>query len=315
MIHIYKQMKELVSRSKTAVVVSHIDPDGDTLGSMVAMGEILEKMGLDVLMFSPDGIPSVYKFIPGIEKVVNHPPKKEFDLMVSVDASGLDRLGNAKINAKKVINIDHHPDNTNFGDINCVELLSAVGEVIYKIAVNFGVPITQEIAIALYVSIITDTGNFRYSNTLPSTFEIAKELVLAGANPYHISNQVYETKSVESLHILAATLNNLHYSEDKKIVWASVSRETAHQYSAKSEDFVGVIDHIRSIKECEVAVLFREEKNGQVKVNFRSKGQVNVSKIANELGGGGHVPAAGCTLNIPLDEAQTKVIDLVKKEL
>ncbi len=305
----------MILQAKTAVVVAHIDPDGDTLGSMLAMAFILEKMGLAVIMYSADGVPNTYKFMKGIDKVISNPPKKELDLMVTVDASGLDRIGRKKINAKKVINIDHHPDNSNFGDLNYVEFLSAVGELVYKIAKEFGIEITQDMAEALYVSIITDTGNFRYSNTLPSTFAAAKELTEHGANPYQIANKIYDTKNVESLKLLACTLNNMQMSPDKKIVWSSITKDMIHSIKAKPEDFIGIIDELRTVREAEVAILFREEKNGSIKINFRSKGKANVSKIANELGGGGHVQAAGCTLDMPLADAQKKVIDLISREI
>ncbi|MBI5701273.1 bifunctional oligoribonuclease/PAP phosphatase NrnA [Candidatus Saganbacteria bacterium] len=310
----YSKFLQLIKQSETVIVAVHKDPDGDTLGSLIAMGLILETFGLKVTLFSNDGVPNTYKFLPGSDKVISHPPKKEFDIMVAVDASSPSRIGTDKILAKTVVNIDHHPDNSNFGALNYVELLSSVGELIYKIAKEFQIPITQEIAIALYVSIITDTGNFRYSNTLPSTFEVAHDLTLHGASPFTIATLVYDTKSVESLKILAATLENLEYTPDKKVAWASITKSLINEIQARSEDFVGIIDHIRAIKECEVALLFREDKNGMIKVNFRSKGNVNVSKVANILGGGGHVQAAGCEIDLPLNEAIKKVVDLVLKE-
>jgi len=311
---VYQKLKDAILQSKTAIVVAHVDPDGDTLGSMLAMALILENMGLSVSMFSADGVPNSFKFMQGLEKVITHSPKKEFDLMVTVDASGLDRIGNKKINAKKIINIDHHPDNNNFGDLNYVELLSSVGELIYAIAKEFEIEISPLMAEALYISIITDTGNFRYSNTLPSTFAVAKELTEKGANPYSIANHVYDTKNISSLKLLACTLNNMQYTSDKRIVWGSITKDMIHSTQAKSEDFIGIIDQLRSVKEAEVALLFREEKSGTIKVNFRSKGKINVSKIANQLGGGGHVQAAGCTIDASLEEAKKMVIDLIIKE-
>lgn len=311
----YSKIKELINQSKSAIVVSHIDPDGDALGSMIAMALILEQMGLEVIMFSNDGVPNTYKFLQGSDKIITHPPKKEYDIMVSVDASNLDSIGEKRINAKKIINIDHHPDNSNFGDVNCVELLSSVGELVFKIAKEFGIKINQQMAEAMYVSIITDTGNFRYSNTLPSTFEVAKELAELGANPYYLATKVYDSKNIESLKILALTLSKMQYTPDRKIVWASVTKDMIRDTQAKSEDLIGIIDHLRTVKEAEVALMFREDKSGMIKVNFRSKGKVNVSKVANELGGGGHVHAAGCSLDLPIGEAQQKVVELLKKEL
>lgn len=311
----YQEFKDLILRSKTAVVAAHIDPDGDTLGSMLAMGIILRGMGLDVVMYSSGGVPNTYKFLSDFENIVNHAPKKEFDILVTVDASRLERIGDAKINAKTIVNIDHHPDNSNFGNINYVELLSSVGELIFKIAKEFGAEITPEMACDLYVAIITDTGSFRYSNTFPSTFLIAKELAEKGANPYQIASLVNDAKSIESLKICAEVVYNMQYTPDKKIIWSIISKDIIQRSHAKSEDFIGIIDHLRSIKECEIAIILREEKSGMIKINLRSKGKANVSRIANEMGGGGHVQAAGCEVNMTLPEAQDKVIALAKKEL
>ncbi len=311
----YQKLKDLILNSKTAIIVAHVDPDGDTLGSMIAMSHILIKMGIEVIMYAYDGVPNTYKFMKGSDRIVSNPPNKEMDMMITVDASGLDRIGNKKINAKRIVNIDHHPDNNNFGEINYVELLSSVGELIFKIAKEFQIPIDPEMAEALYIAIITDTGNFRYSNTLPSTFAVAKELTELGAVPYTIANHIYDSKSIESLRLLACTLDNIQLSNDRKIVWASITKDMIYKIQAKSEDFIGIIDHLRTVRDAEVSILFREEKNGFVKVNFRSRGKVNVSKIANELGGGGHVLASGCTVDMPLAEAQKKVLELVNKEL
>jgi len=308
-------MKKLISEAKTSVIVCHVDPDGDTLGSMLAMRIILSNMGVNVLMYSPDGVPPSYLFMPGSEKIMTHAPKKEFDLMVTVDASGIDRIGKSKIMARKILNIDHHPDNTNFGDVNCVEQLSSTAEIVYKIAKEFSVKMTPQLAIPLYVGIMTDTGSFRFQNTKPTTFLVAKELVKKGANPSYIADNIYNTKTIEAVKVCNAAFSLMKHTEDRKIVWTYITREMIVDSGAKAEDLTGIIDHLRSIKGIEVALLFREDKNGRIKVNFRSKGKINVSEIAHECGGGGHVLAAGCELDMSIEEAQEKVLELVKKEL
>lgn len=312
---VFNQVKEVILQSKTAIVACHKDPDGDALGSMLAMYFILSKVGLEVFMYCCDDIPVVYKFLPGIEKVIKHPPKREFDVLITVDSSALERIGDKKIKAKKIINIDHHPDNKNFGDINCVELKGSVAEIIFYLAKVFDVEITYEMALALYVSIVTDTGNFRYSSTCSDTFKIAKELIEKGVVPSYVSNQIYDTKTIEGIKILAATLSNICYTEDKKILWSLITRDMIKSCQARSDDIIGIIDCLRAVKNPEVVVLFREDKSGIVKVNLRSKGKINVSKIANEFGGGGHFQAAGCELDIPINEACDKVISLILKEI
>ncbi len=308
------QIKDLILASKKIIIASHVDPDGDSLGSMIALCLILKKLGLDAVMYSIDGVPNSYKFLPYASEIVSEVPREEFDLLITVDSSDISRIGKKKIKAKKIINIDHHPDNTNFGDINYVKMISSVAEQIYHLIENFKVVIDREIATALYISIITDTGNFRYSNTLPSTFEIAKELVLAGASPSDSAVAVYENKRMEALKILAYALMNAESVKQGKVVYSVITHQMMMDTKARGEDLVGIIDHIRSVKTAEVAILFREEERDRFKINFRSKGKVNVSNIARALGGGGHVQASGCQVEGDLEEVKNKVLDLVLRE-
>lgn len=309
-----EDIKNAVLASKTAILAAHVDPDGDTLGSMIAMALLLEKLGLKCTLYSPDGVPHTYRFLPQADRVVDRVPKVEFDLLITVDASDISRVGRQKIKAKKIINIDHHPDNTNFGDINYVELLSAVAEQVYKLALDFGVGIDQDIATALYISIITDTGNFRYSNTLPSTFEVAKQLVERGANPTQCANLVYDNRSLAGLKVLAAALENVETVKKGKVVYSVVTHQMVMDTKAHGEDLVGIIDHLRTLESAEVAIMFREERRGLFKINLRSKGAVNVSRVAKALGGGGHVQASGCEVEGDIEEIKKKVLDLVLKE-
>jgi len=311
---VIEDIKDLVSSSKTAILAAHVDPDGDTLGSMIALALILRKLGLKCTLYSADGIPKSYRFLPHAEEVLDRPPKEDFDLLITVDASDISRIGPKKITAKKVINIDHHPDNTNFGDINYVELLSAVAEQVYNLARKLGVEIDKEIATLLYISIITDTGNFRYSNTLPSTFMVARELVEHGANPSTCATQVYDNHSIEGLKILAQALLNIKSVKKGKVVYSLITHQMIVECGAHGEDLVGIIDHLRTVETAEVAIMFREEERGKYKVNFRSKGAVNVSKIAKAFGGGGHVQASGCVIEGEGEEIVKKVLDRVLKE-
>lgn len=311
---IFESIKEELSHAKTAIVAAHVDPDGDTLGSMIAMALILKKMGIKAVMYSHDGVPRAYRFLPHSDEIYDTPPKYESDLLITVDSSALCRIGDKKINAKKIINIDHHPDNTNFGHINCVELLSAVAELIYQLAMYLKIEIDPKIATALYVSIITDTGSFKYTNTLPSTFEVATQLVKAGANPSQCAEAVYDNKTLAGIKIFARAMMGVETKKSGRLVYASVSLDLVRETHAHGEDLVGIIDHLRTIEGAEVAVMFREEMKDRIKVNFRSKGAFNVSKVAKALGGGGHVQAAGCVIEEPLEEVKKKVLDLILKE-
>ncbi|NQU16606.1 MAG: bifunctional oligoribonuclease/PAP phosphatase NrnA [Candidatus Saganbacteria bacterium] len=310
---IYESIKLLIKNARTILIAGHIDPDGDTLGSMIALHLILEKLGKKSDMCCQDKVPPSFLFLSGADKIRTSPKRKEYDLFFTVDASDLSRTGNIKVTAKHIINIDHHADNTNFGDINCVELLSSVAEQIYKLAKELNVEINQEIAKALYVSIITDTGNFRYANTLPSTFEVACDLVLRGAIPSQIASAVYDTKTIAGMKVLSYALDKIE--KRGKLVWSSLSHEIIKKTGATHDDLICIIDYLRAIKDTDVTVFLREEKENTIKVNLRSKGRTNVSKIANDLGGGGHIQAAGVTLNMPLLEAEEKVISTVMKNM
>ena len=309
-----EDIKNLILSSKGIIIAAHIDPDGDTLGSMIGLALIIKKMGQKCVMYSPDGIPNTYHFLPRADEVVDSVPNEEFDLLITVDASDISRIGGKRIKAKKIINIDHHPDNTNFGDINYVDMISAVAEQIFYLAQGFGVEVDAEIAEALYISIITDTGNFRYSNTLPSTFGVARELVMRGANPARAATSVYENRRIEGLKILAKALLNVEILNQGKVVYSVITSQMIIDTKARGEDLVGIIDHLRSVKTAEVAILMREEEKNKFKINFRSKGTVNVSNIANALGGGGHVQASGCTVEGELTDVKKRVLDLVLKE-
>lgn len=306
---ILKKMKELLKKSKTAIIAVHKDPDGDALGSMIAVGLVLKRLGLKTTLYSIDGVPKIYKFLPEAKKIVKKIPKqKKFDLLVTVDSSSLKRIGKYTFKYKKIINIDHHPDNTNFGDVNCVQMLSSVAEQIFHICKYLNIKIDKKIAIALYVAIITDTGNFRYSNTLPSTFEVAQKLVEAGANPWKISTLVYDTYTVTALKILAKTIDTITLSNKGKIAWGYITEKMNKQVGSSYEDTVGIIDFIRSIKGPDLYILFREVGKNNVKVNFRSKGKLNVQKLAKIFKGGGHKQASGVTIHSSLKKTIKSVL-------
>lgn len=310
----FQKIKKLVKQSRTALVAAHIDPDGDTLGSMIAFSLILEKMGLQVVRYSHDGVPRTYHFLPRSREIVTRVPQRDFDLLITVDCSDLSRIGGPVIRSRKIINIDHHPDNTRFGDINCVKMLSSVAEQIFELAKFLQIKLTQDIAEALYVAIITDTGNFRFSDTLASTFEVAKELVKAGANPWKLSTMVYDTKTIAGMKVLARALEKMQLSKDKKILWSEVDEAMIKKTGAAVEEMVGIIDYLRSVAGPEVFICMRED-NGRVKINFRSKGQVNVSEIAQELGGGGHRQASGCVLSGTIHQVRDRVLKIVHRHV
>lgn len=308
---LFEKIRKAVKSAKTALIVAHIDPDGDTIGSAIASAMLLDQLGLTVTIYSADGVPAIYRFLPWANRIKHELPLgAHFDLAVAVDASDLDRIGN-KINLREsaalIINIDHHPDNSQYGDINYVEKISSVAEQIYKLCKYFKVKLNREMAENIYTAMITDTGNFRYENTSVSTFLVAAELLKAGVKTHEITTRIYDTKSLASLKILAKALAQLDFSAEGKVAWSAISHAMMMDTGARGEDLIGLVDLIRSIDGVEVAILFREDKD-KIKINFRAKHKVNVGEIATRFGGGGHAKAAGAIVAGNLSEVKNRVV-------
>jgi phosphoesterase RecJ-like protein len=314
----YAAIEKAVKGARSALLVSHVDPDGDSIGSMLAMGILLSQLGVECDFYSEDGVPRIYKFLPGADKVKNRlGPDRHYDLLLAMDSSDISRLGeklDAREAARLIVNIDHHPDNTQYGDINYVERSSSTAELVYHLAGHMKIKISRALAENLYVALITDTGNYRYENTSVATFMMAADLLKAGVDTHDITTRIYDTKTIASIRIQAAALSDLEISPDRKAAWAAVTQEMMEQSGAKGEDLVGLVDQIRSIEGIEVAILFREDK-GDVKVNFRSKEKINVSEIAKRFGGGGHIRAAGAILKDSMEGAKNRVVAEVLKQI
>lgn len=312
------KIKNALKKARRAAVFAHVDPDGDAIGSALALAMVLEKSGIAATIYSEDGVPRIYSFLPWSERVVRHlPTASHFDLVLTVDSSDIRRVG-SKVNlrdlAPVIINIDHHPDNTAFGDINLVENISSASELVFGLAKYLKVKLDKKMADCLYVALITDTGNFRYESTTVQTFNMAAELIKAGVAPHEVTTRIYDSKTISSIKIKSAALSGLEFTPDKKIAWAAVTEEMMHRADAHGEDLIGLVDQIRAIDGIEVAILLREE-NGQIKINFRSKYKVNVGEIARQFGGGGHVKAAGAVIKGPLDRVEEKVVAAAVKYL
>lgn len=313
---ILEDIKKALKNVKTALVISHIDPDGDSIGSTLALGAMLDKLGIKATLFCEDGVPRIYRFLNGAEKIKKKLALAEhFHIAFAVDASDEERLGkkvNLREAAKFIVNIDHHPDNALFGDINYVSQRSSAAEMIYRLFKYLKIKMDPGIAEALYVALITDTGNFRYETTSTDTFAMATDLLQAGVKTHALTTKVYDNKSIASLRVCSAALANLELSPDRKIAWTSVSEAMMQKYGARAEDLIGLVDRIRSVEGIEVAILFRQEGN-KIKINFRSKEKVDVSAIAACFGGGGHHKAAGAIIEGDADLAKRRVIETVEK--
>ncbi|MFC1767808.1 bifunctional oligoribonuclease/PAP phosphatase NrnA [Candidatus Margulisiibacteriota bacterium] len=311
-----KSIYKAIKTAKKILVMGHTDPDGDAIGSMTSMYILLKNLKKKAVMYCPDEVPETYKFLPYSGKIKNKlSPKLKFDLGIAVDCGDIKRLG-SKINVRKMVktlvNIDHHPDNTKFGDINYIRSISSVSEIMYGLFNFCAQPIDKRAATSLYVGIMTDTGNFRYDYTTSDTLRIAADLVDDGANISGLAMKVYETKTMSAMKVLGAAMYGVKCSKSGRVAWSALTSDLMAATGARSEDLTGIVDAIRSIRGVEVAVLFREVEDG-IKVNFRSKYKINVSAIAKKLGGGGHVRASGVMIKGDIDEVQQKVLKEVFK--
>ncbi|MBU0686584.1 MAG: bifunctional oligoribonuclease/PAP phosphatase NrnA [Candidatus Margulisbacteria bacterium] len=319
MIKNLKSVAKLLKKENSFLIVCHIDPDGDTIGSALGLKFVLNKLGKNVTVYSRDHIPKIYQFLPGISSIKQDlPQSKTFDVIISVDAGDVKRIGNAPSilpRGKTLVNIDHHPDNTYYGDLNLVEGVSCVAELIYKLAKELKVKLDAKAAICLYVAMMTDTGNFKYENTTAKTFGIAKDLVEAGADPSEAAIHVYEEKPFTAVAIHAFAASHAKLAHGGKVIWSTIKRSTMKKMHATDEDLNGIVDKLRAVEGVEVAILIREHGKNQVKANFRSKRRVNVQKIANKLGGGGHVRSSGAVIKGKIDAVEKKVIKTVLDQL
>lgn len=322
----FNEIIEKIRQGKTFLVSSHINPEGDAVGSLLGLTLALREIGKDVTAYLEDPVPEIYEFLPGAETIVHDlEGRGPFDYIIAVDCGMKDRLG-AALNAYKhdglLINLDHHATNDCFGDLNVVDAdASATGEVIYDLCMAASMKITKEAAVNLYVAIHTDTGSFRYSCTTAGSLIKAGELVKLGAEPWDISMRVYENYSPVRFRLLALVLSTLDVikvcGEGKggDIATLTVTSDMFKASGADVDNADGFVNYARGIKGVEVGILFRECPGGEYKVSLRSKSYMDIGAIAMELGGGGHSRAAGCTIKGTLEEVKARVFEAVNKTM
>ena len=308
----------LSAPSGSALMLGHVHPDGDVLGTLLALGLSLEASGWTVTCGGPHPVPDVLSFLPGAARwrVWSAAPRV-FDVIVLTDCPNPDRteglLDAARGPSSHVLNIDHHPDNRRYGTENWIDpAAAATGEMVFDLIRALGRPVTPEIALNLFTAVHTDTGSFRYSNTTPRTFRIAAELAAAGADPSLVSDRLYQRRAPGALTTLGLVLSRVRLNDDGRVAWLTVPRGLCSEAFLAAEDLV---TYPRSIEGVEVAVLLREEADGVIKASLRGKGRVPVNRIAHQFGGGGHENAAGCTLRGTLEEATTTLLGAVSVAL
>lgn len=303
-----------LATAREVAVVSHIIPDGDCLGSTLALALALRQRGTRVVAINADPVPETFQYLPGQETII--PPDRVTEvppLLVMVDSTDMERAGEGfsqwRQRVAMVINIDHHVSNTGFGDLNLVDgRAAATAELIYAVLERIPVTISPEIATCLYTALATDTGSFQYENCTATTMRLAANLIEGGANLPLIREHLWERKPLASIRLLAAVLPGLTLAYDNKVAWMVVSRETLAASGARPEHAEGLVNYPRSIAGVEVGLLFRELDGELVKVSLRSKKTVDVNRVAARFGGGGHRRAAGCTIKGAMDTVVARVV-------
>jgi phosphoesterase RecJ-like protein len=322
-----KSVPQIVSRiieelrqHKTFCVVGHVRPDGDCIGSQLALGYALKNEGKKVTCWNEDSVPDKLKFLDP-DRLLQRPKRGEtFDCVIATDCASFERLGKcgAAIENRKIfINIDHHPSNTRYGDINWVSAREAsTGELIYKLLRSANWPITPEIADNLFTAVSTDTGSFQYPTTKPLTYHTAGELVKRGANLAKICDEVYQSHPLSRVRLLQHLYNKFRLTHGDKIAYLWLKQKDFTRTGADKEESEGLIDHIRDIKPVEVACIFEELGPELTRISLRSKNlRVNVNEIAKLFGGGGHKAAAGARITGRPLSVQRRVIAEIKQAL
>ena len=308
---------EAMLQRRRFVITSHARPDGDAIGSQVAMALALRALGKDVHMVSADPAPPQFQSFPGVAEIqVTQRVEGGFDAAIVMECGDLSRTGIDGLEKYFVINIDHHPGNKRYGALNWFDPgAAACGEMVFDVIEALGVALTPDIATHIYIAVLTDTGGFHYSHITPRTFEICRRCTEAGAQPQSIARAVYDSSTIGRLRLMGAVLHNLEFESDGRTVLAALTLELLRQTGATHEDADGLINIPLTVKDIQAVAFFKEIAPESFRISLRSKGSVDVNRVANAFGGGGHKNAAGCTVNGPYAELRRKIVAELNRAL
>ena len=303
----------VIERGDRFLVAAHARPDGDAIGSILACGMMLQQLGKHVDMVSRDGVPLIYRGLPGVEFIrQTQRIDGDYDAVILLECDGIERTGLTGLEGRFTINIDHHFSGKAFADINWIENdACAVAAMVYELAMLAGVNITPEMATCLYTAVLTDTGSFCYAGTDARIFDIAADLVRHGADPVNIAQHTYFSNPASKMRLLGAALSNLR--REGRLAWMWVTHDDMLRASAAEEDCEGLVNYAIGISGVDVAVFLRELTNHRVRLSLRSKGEINVARVAEHFCGGGHSHASGCTIDGPLSAASDCILDYLRE--
>ncbi len=315
-----QQIREVLEKSQRVLIVSHTEPDGDALGTQLAMGQYLTDAGKEVFLARDSDIPGKYRFIPGIERIVptsSLGDDLKIDTALILECPVLRRAGTAVRffeHGVKTVSIDHHRDSDEHSDVNWVDISSSsVGEMAFEYLQAVGYDISPDVAVQLYTAILTDTGRFRYESTSPRTMAIGGELIRLGANPREICNHIFYDMPRSTRLLTAKVLGSMEYYQDGRICVMALTKEMLAESGAKSHESDGLVDFTLYTSGVMTGALLKEVNDKSTKVSLRSGNGVNVAQVAATFGGGGHFNAAGCEMKMPLAEAKETIVKLLRE--
>ena len=300
------QVADAIRQRQRFVVTSHARPDGDAVGSSLAMAYALRQLGKDVRVVSRDAPPPPLLVFPGVAEIeIVNEIGDAADAVIVMECGDVKRPGIDGVEGGYVINIDHHPGNLLYGALNWMDLSAAAcGEMVFDLVSELGVPLTYEIALHVYIAILTDTGSFHYSNITPRTFDICRLCMEAGVSPPAVARSIFDANNLGRLKLFGAVLNRMHLDPTGRIATLSVDKQLTHDCGGTYEDTEGLINLPLTVKEILAVVFFKEIGPGDWRVSLRSKGNIDINAIAKEFGGGGHNNASGCSANGDLEKLQ-----------
>jgi bifunctional oligoribonuclease and PAP phosphatase NrnA len=312
------QVAEAIRQRQRFVVMSHARPDGDAIGSSLAMAYALRELGKDVRVVSRDAPPPPLLVFPGVTEIeIVSEIGDTADAVIVMECGDVKRPGIDGVERAFVINIDHHPGNLLYGALNWMDLSAAAcGEMVFDLVQELGVPLTYEIALHVYIAILTDTGSFHYSNITPRTFEMCRQCVEAGVSPPAVARAIFDANNLGRLKLFGAVLNRMHLDPTGRIATLSVDKQLTNDCGGTYEDTEGLINLPLTVKEILAVIFFKEIGPGDWRVSMRSKGDIDINAIAKEFGGGGHKNASGCSargelmaLQATFEQKVTRAID------
>ena len=318
-------MEEIIAYLKNSdhiLVMTHTHPDGDAIGSLIAMGLCLDGLNKKTTLYNESPIPAVYRFLTATNRVVRDIQNEKYDLAVILDCGDLQRIGKAVSTVRQIpviVNIDHHVTNTRFGHFQLIDTSAcATAEIIYRLIKQINVPFDKAIAASIYTGILTDTGSFRFSNTNRAAFSICQEMVGLGVDPHSIAQHVYGTYSLGRIKLLNLALDSIEISDNGKLSVMILTQDMFNETHTQAEDGDGLINYAKRIQDIKVAALIQEYPNSEKKLNasnrfhisLRSNGSVNVAEIATSFGGGGHFSAAGFSIESTLSDIKSKLLSM-----